>query len=219
MSDTQVGKIEFGPSHGISSANYLYIPPQRNKCLRCDGKGSYFEGEEKSNAVTCTACEGKGYIEMPQEIKSSQFYYTEIQPILRVKVEAGGFLPKRAHEGDAGIDFFSPMDFAVSPRSDFLLPLNIRTAFPSGWVLWMAEKSGVATKKKLDMGACIVDSGYRGIVHAHVFNNSDFEQSFKRGDKVVQGVLVKCCTSGQPIQVDDLDDTNRGNNGFGSTGA
>ena len=215
MSDT-VGKIEFGPSYAPSTS-YFYIPPQKNKCLRCDGQGYHFGGDATNATVTCAACEGKGYLEIPQEIKTSQLYYSETPPILYVKLEEGGILPTRAHEGDAGIDFFAPIDFTIPPNSDFLLPLNLRTAFPNGWVLWMAEKSGVSTKKKLDIGACIVDSGYRGIVHAHMFNNSNIEQSFKRGDKIVQGVLVKCATSGQPVAVNDLDETIRGSKGFDST--
>lgn len=193
MSETIVGKIELGPSN----TNYVY---NSATCLSCNGTG------KTAFSCQCQTCNGKGHIEDLLPI-----------PILKIKVEAGGFLPKRAHDGDAGIDFFSPFDFTVQPRTDFLLALNIRTAFPSGWVLWMAEKSGVSTKKKLDIGACIVDSGYRGIVHCHMFNNSDYEQSFKRGEKVVQGILVKCVTTGQPVQVEELDETPRGEGAFGST--
>lgn len=60
---------------------------------------------------------------------------------------------------------------------------------PNGYVLEIAEKSGVATKKKLDLGARICDSPYRGIAHVHVFNNSDVDVHFEKGDKVAQFLI------------------------------
>lgn len=66
---------------------------------------------------------------------------------------------------------------------------------------------------------CVVDSNYRGIVHAHLFNNSDENVVILRSDKLTQFVVVPVWT-GQPQQVTELDmDTDRGEGGFGSTGA
>lgn len=127
-------------------------------------------------------------------------------------------LPTRAHSGDAGLDFYSPIYFRIPPRSDYLLPLDLKVEFPEGFALIFCEKSGVATKKKIDILAKVIDSQYRGVVHAHLYNNSDDWVFFDAGDKVVQGLLIPCW-SGQPNLVKKVDDrTSRGQGGFGSSG-
>lgn len=127
-------------------------------------------------------------------------------------------MPSRANKGDAGLDFYSPIYFKIPPRSDYLLPLDVKVEFPLGYVLIFCEKSGVATKKKIDILAKVIDSEYRGVVHAHLYNNSDEYVFFDKGDKVVQGVLFPCWT-GIPNKVEKVNDnTDRGSGGFGSTG-
>lgn len=74
---------------------------------------------------------------------------------LKIKLEDGGIMPTRAHDTDAGCDVYSPIDVIIPPRKDVLIPLNWRCQFPEGHAMIMKEKSGVATKKKLDIGACI----------------------------------------------------------------
>lgn len=127
-------------------------------------------------------------------------------------------IPTRANDSDAGLDLYTPIDVIVPARGDVLVPLGIRVAFPEGYVMIVQEKSGVATKKKLDLGAKIIDAGYRGICHVHLFNNSDDDVIFAAGDKIAQALVVPCWT-GQPVLVDELCmDTTRGTGGFGSTG-
>ncbi len=126
-------------------------------------------------------------------------------------------MPTRANFGDAGLDFYTPEDIKIKPRSDVLIPLGLKTRFPEGYVLIFKEKSGISVKKKLDIGACVIDSGYRNIVHAHLFNNSDEEVEFKTGDKVIQGLIMPVW-AGLPIKVNKIEDiTQRNQGGFGST--
>lgn len=126
-------------------------------------------------------------------------------------------MPTRANDSDVGLDFYTPKDITILPKRDVLIPLDVKTEFPKGYQLRFDEKSGVSTKKKLDIGACIIDPDYRGIVHAHLFNNSDETVYFKKGDKVVQGVVTPVWT-GLPIQEKVTLNTTRGEGGFGSTG-
>jgi dUTP pyrophosphatase len=127
-------------------------------------------------------------------------------------------LPTRANSGDAGLDFYTPVDVLIHPRKDILIPLGLKTEFPEGYVLIFAEKSGIATKKKLDILAKVIDSGYRGIVHAHLYNNSDETVMFKAGEKVVQGIVLPCW-GGQVTKVNSVtDNSTRGAGGFGSSG-
>lgn len=137
---------------------------------------------------------------------------------LEIKLEKNGIMPTRAHSTDAGLDFYSPEDFEVKPRGSILIPLQLRVKFTDGFAMVFAEKSGVATKKNLDNGAKIVDSAYRGIVHAHFFNNSDKFVKISRGEKIVQALFIPIW-SGQPIEISDYDlNSERGEGGFGSTG-
>ena len=89
--------------------------------------------------------------------------------------------------------------------------------FPRGFALVMKEKSGVATKKKISILANLIDSDYRGIVHAHLHNTSPSDIAiFKEGEKVCQGIVVPLWI-GLPKQVDHIDEnTERGTGGFGS---
>ena len=126
-------------------------------------------------------------------------------------------IPQRAHSTDAGLDVFSMNDVTIPPESDFLFPLGWSCEIPNNWTLIVKEKSGLATKKKITIGACVIDSGYRGEIMIHLFNNSKVPVEIREGDKIAQVILVPCWT-GQPEEVNDISETPRGSGGFGSTG-
>ena len=135
--------------------------------------------------------------------------------------------PIRAHEDDAGIDFFVPNNFEKTylfPGKDILIPSGIRVVVPEGYALIAKNKSGVATKKKLSVGACVIDSGYRNQVHIHLYNFSNDTVIIEPGDKIVQFVLVKIglhipeFISEKEYEETYLN-TERGLGGFGSSGA
>lgn len=126
--------------------------------------------------------------------------------------------PTRGTLESAGLDFYTPVDFFINPRSDKLIPLGIKVKFPKGYALIFKEKSGIATKKKIDIGASVVDSDYRGIIHAHLINNSDDVIRFNSGDKIIQAIITPLWI-GSPKIVESISDiTERGEGGFGSTG-
>ena len=81
----------------------------------------------------------------------------------------------------------------------------------------VCNKSGRATKLKLDKGAEVIDSGYRGEIHVHLFNHSDKEVVIPKGEKIAQLILMKIWT-GQAMEVDELEKSRRGEGGFGSSG-
>ena len=99
-------------------------------------------------------------------------------------------LPERAIDSDAGMDVYTPESVTIDPRADVCIPLGWKCEFPKGFALIFWEKSGIATKKKLDIGAAVVDAGSRGIVHCHLFNNSDETVTFNPGDKVGQFIIL-----------------------------
>lgn len=133
------------------------------------------------------------------------------------KLTGDAIIPTRAHSSDAGLDVYSTEDITIMSKSDYLFKLGWACEIPNGWALIVKEKSGRAVKDKLDVGACVIDSGYRGEVHVHLFNNASWHVKIKKGEKIAQMLLVPCWT-GQPEEVETLDDTSRGSGGFGSTG-
>lgn len=135
-------------------------------------------------------------------------------------------LPQKGHNEDAGFDFFIPNDFearTLRPHEDILIPSGIRVNVPVGYALVAMNKSGVATKKKLRIGACVIDTGYAGEVHIHLFNDGTDLVQLSPGDKIVQFVLLKIGTPGiKEISNEEytkmMNSYERGEGGFGSTG-
>lgn len=135
--------------------------------------------------------------------------------------------PVRGTPGSAGIDFFVPDDF---PGTHFLIPgqavnipSGIHVRLPLGTALIAMNKSGMAVKKDLQVGASVIDEDYQGEVHLHVRNIGTDMQEINPGDKLVQMLLVPILYNDVQI-VDSLEDlykgetTERGTGGFGSTG-
>jgi dUTP pyrophosphatase len=128
--------------------------------------------------------------------------------------------PLISTDGSAGIDFYIPEDFEediIRPGQDMNIPSGIKMVLPKGKVLIAFNKSGISTKQKLQVGACVVDEDYRGEIHLHVFNYSNQTFIIRPGQKLVQFILMDYH---KPKFVFGKvnNDTKRGNGGFGSTG-
>lgn len=132
--------------------------------------------------------------------------------------------PCRANHNDAGIDFFIPNDFKeryVPVSGSVLIPSGIKVKVPEGHALIFMNKSGVATKKGLTVGACVVDESYQGEVHLHLMNNSSNAVKVFPGEKIVQGLLIPInYAMPSEVKLADLYDSEseRGEGGFGHTG-
>ena len=115
------------------------------------------------------------------------------------------------------MDVYSIENIKIGPRFDIITGLGLACGFPSNYVLLVFNKSGRATKLKLDKGAEVIDSSYRGEIHIHMFNHSDKWVFIPKGEKIAQLILMPIW-DGNPEEVDELSDTSRGSGGFGSTG-
>ncbi len=136
--------------------------------------------------------------------------------------------PNRANVHDAGIDFYIPEDIGwesttLLPNESILIDSGIKMTIPKGFALIAFNKSGVATKQGLTVGACVVDSGYQGNIHIHLINTSNKPQTIKAGQKAVQFVALPVLLInpiehiGNQLSLFDEEST-RGDGGFGSTG-
>lgn len=129
-------------------------------------------------------------------------------------------VPSYAHPGDAGLDLYSTIDLELKPFSRALVPTGIKVEIPRGFAGFIQPKSGLALKHGVSIVNTpgLIDSGYRGEV-AVILINLDPLQSFliKRGQKIAQLVIQKVEESTIEF-IDFLNETTRGEGGFGSTG-
>jgi dUTP pyrophosphatase len=110
--------------------------------------------------------------------------------------------PERANPSDAGLDLFynpEPVGFlpcdehdaiTVKPGTSVLLPTGLRFGVPHGYMLEIKNRSSVAAKKNLIVGACVVDSGYDGEVFVNLHNIGNDDKVINPGDKIAQAVMV-----------------------------
>lgn len=135
--------------------------------------------------------------------------------MLKVKLDNGAIVPVRAHATDAGLDLKTPMDITIGPGDTGFVDTGVHVQIPSGYFGLVTSKSGLMKKKITARGT--IDSDYRGSIGIVVFNHGNTPYEFKAGEKVAQLVLIPCITPGIEL-VDKLEETERGDGGFGSTG-
>lgn len=133
--------------------------------------------------------------------------------------------PTRGTSESAGIDFFIPNDFPetiIYPGGSVNIPSGIKVILEHGTAGIFFNKSGVAVKG-LMVGACVVDSDYRGEVHLNIHNVSKDPQTIKPGQKITQMLIMNVgldeTTEIHPDDYNDFGTTERGTGGFGSTGS
>lgn len=136
--------------------------------------------------------------------------------LLVVKLSEHATVPVRATPGSAGYDLASAQDYTVPAHGKALVLTDIAIKLPRGTYGRVAPRSGLALKHHIDVGAGVIDEDYRGNVGVILFNHSDANFDVKRGDRVAQLVLEKIATPAVVV-VSSLDDTQRGDGGFGST--
>ena len=126
-------------------------------------------------------------------------------------------VPNYANPGDAGMDFYSNEEVILEPNQRKLISTGISMAIPEGYVGLFWDKSGIASKFGIKTMAGVIDSGYRGEIKILLHNLSTEKFEVKKGMKIAQ-MLIQPVEQKQIIEVDLLDQTERGEGGFGSTG-
>lgn len=131
-------------------------------------------------------------------------------------LDDNAYMPVRAYESDAGFDLFSPIDFVISANSGTTVDLGVHFDIPEGYVGFLKSKSGLNVHNGIICEG-VIDSGYTGSIVAKLYNMSDVSYNFYRGQKVTQIVFIPIPKTELRL-VDSFRQTQRGNNGFGSTG-
>lgn len=140
------------------------------------------------------------------------------QPVLKVKkLSQHAILPTRGSSGAAGYDLSSAYDCVVPAYGKALVKTDLAVAIPDGHYGRIAPRSSLAWKNHIDVGAGVIDCDYRNGVGVVLFNHADVDLAITAGDRVAQLILEKCSIV-DVVEVNELDNTERGLGGFGSTG-
>lgn len=137
--------------------------------------------------------------------------------LLVKRLSASATLPVRGSELAAGYDLYSTEGCVLLPNKRAVVPTGIAIRVPEGTYGRIAPRSGLAVKHGISIGAGVVDRDYTGEVKVVMFNHDRNPYVIKPGYRIAQLVLEKCVTPSVE-EVDDLDFTDRGDGGFGSTG-
>ena len=139
---------------------------------------------------------------------------------LNVKLTDGAPLPKHAHAGDAGLDLTTRETVTLGPGETRMVGTGVSVEIPAGHFGLVVPRSGLGSRGvNLSNCAGVIDSGYRGEIRAPLHNNHRVGAPvvIKRGERVAQ-LLVLPYVSCECVEVDELGETERGTDGFGSTG-
>jgi len=140
---------------------------------------------------------------------------------MRVVLDKGAFVPERAHEDDAGYDIKTPVPIVIGGHNfkgdgTAIINTGVHVEIPRGYAGFLKSKSGLNVKNGLT-GEGLIDSGYTGAIIVKLYNHTDQEVHFDAGDKIIQLVLLPIYTPAIEV-VESLEQTARGDDGFGSTG-
>ena len=138
-------------------------------------------------------------------------------PIKVKQLHHKAILPKPATNRAAGADLHCVESFTLQPGERRLIPTGLSIEIPPGYYGRVAPRSGLAVRHGIDTLAGVIDSDYRGEVRVLLINLGDLPVSFNAADRIAQ-LIIETAAQCDYLRADELDETERGDGGFGSTG-
>lgn len=136
---------------------------------------------------------------------------------MKIKLDEGTTkLPTRAHEADAGLDLYARETAIIYAKENHIFDTGVHVELPKNTVGFLKSKSGLYMNHGITSEG-VVDEGYVGSIRVNLVNHSDTPYVVNKGDKISQLVILPILKPTLEI-VDSLEDTERGSNGFGSSG-
>ena len=135
---------------------------------------------------------------------------------MKIVLDKGAFMPERAHSTDAGLDLRTPETFTIRAKSSAIIDTGVHVELPQNTVGMLKSKSGLNVKLGITSEG-VIDVGYTGSIVVKLYNHGNYPVMFNRGDKISQLVILPVVLPELEV-VDSHEETERGDNGFGSTG-
>jgi dUTP pyrophosphatase len=135
---------------------------------------------------------------------------------MKIMLSEGAFMPMRSHPWDAGLDLFAKEDGVIRPCDNLVFDTGVHLQIPEGFTGFIRSRSGLMVNHHIVTDGTI-DSHYTGSIRVKLFNLNRREYRVHAGDKIAQIVIVPCALPELEL-VDHLEETDRGDGGFGSTG-
>ena len=135
---------------------------------------------------------------------------------MKVMLDKGATMPTRGHCTDAGLDLYAREEQVVPARESAKFDTGVHIELPPNTVGFLKSKSGLNVNHGITSEG-VIDVGYTGSIVVKLYNHSGYDYHVKKGDKISQLVILPIITP-EPELATKLDKTERGNNGFGSTG-
>lgn len=137
---------------------------------------------------------------------------------MKIMLDKGAFMPVRGHKEDAGLDLRTPIAFGIEPGGSVKIDTGVHVDIAPGLVGFLKSKSGLNVKHGITSEG-VIDAGYTGSIVAKLYNHGESLVVFSAGDKITQLVFLPVYIPNKLEVVDKFEQTERGDNGFGSTGA
>lgn len=148
--------------------------------------------------------------------KNEPDFLPEDEGKIKVMLDRDAKMPTRAHEADAGYDLYARSAGIVPGHGCFKFDTGVHIEIPAGYVGFLKSKSGLNVKHGI-VSEGVIDSGYTGSIVVKLYNHHSKEVFIEAGQKISQLVILPIITP-ELVEVPILEETERGSNGFGSTG-
>lgn len=135
---------------------------------------------------------------------------------MKIKLDTGAQMPTRAHDTDAGLDLYARDTKVVPAHGSAIFDTGVHVELPTHTAGLIVSKSGLNTKHNLTSTG-LIDVGYTGSIKVKLYNHGGEDYTIHAGDKISQLVVISILTP-HMARVDELEETDRGDNGFGSSG-
>ena len=126
-------------------------------------------------------------------------------------------LPTKGSEYAAGYDLYSCEEGVIKSKMKGKIDIGLSLIIPNNHYGRIAPRSGLTLNYSLDVGAGVIDSDYRGNISVILFNHGDKDFKYNIGDRIAQ-IIIEKISDCDIVNITEIDETTRGNNGFGSTG-
>ena len=136
---------------------------------------------------------------------------------MKIEIDDGGYAPTRAFPTDAGLDLYSPVTVYIPARGNAVIDTLVHIELPHGTYGKIESKSGLNVNHGIVSCGGVIDEGYTGSIAVKLYNLGRKPHTFHRGDKIAQLIVQPCLY--EKVEIGEINkNTERGDNGFGSTG-